>query len=70
MRFQGWRVGLPTSVALSFCQVSDLRNQVFPEDGLGPFPGEGRVVGRKMRKAMDRVEDTTGKLGPEVGLGG
>ncbi|XP_060235325.1 UBX domain-containing protein 11 isoform X5 [Meriones unguiculatus] len=41
-------------------KVSDLRNQVFPEDGLGPFPGEGRVVGRKMRKAMDRVEDPTG----------
>nr|XP_021499125.1 UBX domain-containing protein 11 isoform X6 [Meriones unguiculatus]XP_021499135.1 UBX domain-containing protein 11 isoform X6 [Meriones unguiculatus] len=50
-------------------KVSDLRNQVFPEDGLGPFPGEGRVVGRKMRKAMDRVEDPTGKLGPEGGLG-
>ncbi|XP_038189888.1 UBX domain-containing protein 11 [Arvicola amphibius] len=42
-------------------KVSDLRNQVFPEDGLGSFPGEGRVVGRqKMRKALDRVDDTSG----------
>lgn len=55
-------------MALSSCQVSDLRNQVFPEDGLGPFPGEGRVVGRqKIRKVTDRVEDASGKLGPEVG---
>lgn len=50
-------------MALSPCQVSDLRNQVYPEDGLGPFPGEGRVVGRqKMRKITDRVEETSGKL--------
>ncbi|CAO2589442.1 UBX domain-containing protein 11 [Lemmus lemmus] len=42
-------------------KVSDLRNQVFPEDGLGSFPGEGRVVGQqKMRRASDRVEDTSG----------
>ncbi|GAB1289051.1 UBX domain-containing protein 11 [Apodemus speciosus] len=42
-------------------KVSDLRNQVYPEDGLGPFPGEGRVVGRqKMRKITDRVEETSG----------
>ncbi|XP_051027530.1 UBX domain-containing protein 11 [Acomys russatus] len=42
-------------------KVSDLRNQVFPEDGLGPFPGEGRVVGRqKIRKVTDRVEDASG----------
>ncbi|KAL6033938.1 hypothetical protein STEG23_007213 [Scotinomys teguina] len=42
-------------------KVSDLRNQVFPEDGLGSFPGEGRVVGRqKMRKASDWVENTSG----------
>ncbi|XP_066126120.1 UBX domain-containing protein 11 isoform X2 [Saccopteryx bilineata] len=26
-------------------KVSDLRNQVYPEDGLDLFPGEGRVVG-------------------------
>nr|XP_038965171.1 UBX domain-containing protein 11 isoform X2 [Rattus norvegicus] len=42
-------------------KVSDLRNQVYPEDGLGPFPGEGRVVGRqKIRKVTDRVEETSG----------
>ncbi|XP_021056555.1 UBX domain-containing protein 11 isoform X1 [Mus pahari] len=42
-------------------KVSDLRNQVYPEDGLGPFPGEGRVVGRqKMRKVTDRAEETSG----------
>ncbi|CAH7436444.1 Ubxn11 [Phodopus roborovskii] len=42
-------------------KVSDLRNQVFPEDGLGSFPGEGRVVGRqKIRKTSDRLEDTSG----------
>lgn len=55
---------------LSPCQVSDLRNQVYPEDGLGPFPGEGRVVGRqKMRKVTDRVEENSGKQGPKVGWG-
>nr|XP_051712809.1 UBX domain-containing protein 11 isoform X3 [Oryctolagus cuniculus]XP_051712810.1 UBX domain-containing protein 11 isoform X3 [Oryctolagus cuniculus] len=38
-------------------KVSDLRNQVYLENGLDPFPGEGRVVGwQKMRKASDRVE--------------
>uniref|UniRef100_A0A8C9UU52 UBX domain-containing protein 11 n=1 Tax=Spermophilus dauricus TaxID=99837 RepID=A0A8C9UU52_SPEDA len=42
-------------------KVSDLRNQVYPEDGLGPFPGEGRVVGRpKVRKASDRAEEHPG----------
>ncbi|XP_045401845.1 UBX domain-containing protein 11 isoform X2 [Lemur catta] len=39
-------------------KVSDLRNQVYLEDGLDPFPGEGRVVGRqRMHKALDRVEE-------------
>lgn len=48
-------------MALFPCQVSDLRNQIYPEDGLGQFPGEGRVVGRqKMRKVTDRVEETSG----------
>ncbi|XP_012295605.2 UBX domain-containing protein 11 isoform X7 [Aotus nancymaae] len=38
-------------------KVSDLRNQVYLEDGLDPFPGEGHVVGQqRMRKALDRVE--------------
>ncbi|XP_060061575.1 UBX domain-containing protein 11 isoform X2 [Erinaceus europaeus] len=37
-------------------QVSDLRNQVYPDNGLDPFPGEGRVVGQKIRKISDRTE--------------
>lgn len=28
-------------------KVSDLRNQVYPENGLNPFPGEGCVVGQQ-----------------------
>uniref|UniRef100_A0A8C8ZQ90 UBX domain-containing protein 11 n=1 Tax=Prolemur simus TaxID=1328070 RepID=A0A8C8ZQ90_PROSS len=39
-------------------KVSDLRNQVYLENGLDPFPGEGHVVGRqRMHKALDRVEE-------------
>ncbi|XP_029421091.1 UBX domain-containing protein 11 isoform X2 [Nannospalax galili] len=42
-------------------KVSDLRNRVYPEDELGPFPGEGRVVGwQKIREVSDRVEDPSG----------
>ncbi|XP_004592421.2 UBX domain-containing protein 11 [Ochotona princeps] len=42
-------------------KVSDLRNQVYLENGLDPFPGEGRVVGwQKMRKASDRAEKQQG----------
>nr|XP_037866407.1 UBX domain-containing protein 11 isoform X6 [Chlorocebus sabaeus] len=42
-------------------QVSDLRNQVYLEDGLDPFPGEGRVVGwQRMHKAWDRAEEHPG----------
>ncbi|XP_032217633.1 UBX domain-containing protein 11 isoform X3 [Mustela erminea] len=38
-------------------KVSDLRNQVYPENGLDPFPGEGRVVGRqRIHKLPDRME--------------
>ncbi|XP_039710838.1 UBX domain-containing protein 11 isoform X3 [Pteropus medius] len=38
-------------------KVSDLRNQVYPETGLDPFPGEGRVVGRqRIRKLSVAVE--------------
>ncbi|XP_035974288.1 UBX domain-containing protein 11 isoform X2 [Halichoerus grypus] len=38
-------------------KVSDLRNQVYPENGLDPFPGEGRVVGRqRIHKPLDRME--------------
>ncbi|XP_048208056.1 UBX domain-containing protein 11 [Perognathus longimembris pacificus] len=42
-------------------KVSDLRDQVYPEDGLGPLPGEGRVVGwQRMFKAQDRMEEHPG----------
>uniref|UniRef100_A0A8C0HWD8 UBX domain-containing protein 11 n=1 Tax=Balaenoptera musculus TaxID=9771 RepID=A0A8C0HWD8_BALMU len=38
-------------------KVSDLRNQVYPENGLDAFPGEGRVVGwQRIRKPLDRME--------------
>ncbi|XP_030873287.1 UBX domain-containing protein 11 isoform X2 [Leptonychotes weddellii] len=38
-------------------KVSDLRNQVYPENGLDPFPGEGRVVGQqRIHKPLDRME--------------
>ncbi|XP_047648696.1 UBX domain-containing protein 11 isoform X10 [Phacochoerus africanus] len=38
-------------------KVSDLRDQVYPENGLDPFPGEGRVVGlQRIRKPWDRTE--------------
>ncbi|XP_008584359.1 PREDICTED: UBX domain-containing protein 11 isoform X2 [Galeopterus variegatus] len=42
-------------------KVSDLRNQVYLEDGLDPFLGEGRVVGRhRLRKASDGVKEHPG----------
>ncbi|XP_012578239.1 PREDICTED: UBX domain-containing protein 11 isoform X3 [Condylura cristata] len=37
-------------------KVSDLRNQVYPENGQDLFPGEGRTVGRTIRKASDKME--------------
>ncbi|XP_068395314.1 UBX domain-containing protein 11 isoform X6 [Eschrichtius robustus] len=38
-------------------KVSDLRNQVYPENGLDAFPGESRVVGwQRIRKPLDRME--------------
>ncbi|KAF5924591.1 UBX domain-containing protein 11 isoform X3 [Diceros bicornis minor] len=38
-------------------KVSDLRNQIYPENGLDPFPGEGRVVSwQRIRKPSDRME--------------
>uniref|UniRef100_F6YUI6 UBX domain protein 11 n=1 Tax=Equus caballus TaxID=9796 RepID=F6YUI6_HORSE len=47
-------------------QVSDLRNQVYPENGLDPFPGEGRVVGRqRIRKPLDRMEHPGSKMTAE-----
>lgn len=46
--------------------MSDLRDQVYLEDGLDPFPGEGRVVGQqKIHHVMDRTEDTDSRLTPE-----
>uniref|UniRef100_H0WWY0 UBX domain-containing protein 11 n=2 Tax=Otolemur garnettii TaxID=30611 RepID=H0WWY0_OTOGA len=42
-------------------KVSDLRNQVYLEDGLDPFPGEGRVVGQqRMHKSLDSVVEHPG----------
>ncbi|XP_029804942.1 UBX domain-containing protein 11 isoform X2 [Suricata suricatta] len=38
-------------------QVSDLRNQVYPENRLDLFPGEGRVVGwQRIHRPVDRME--------------
>ncbi|XP_025303173.1 UBX domain-containing protein 11 isoform X2 [Canis lupus baileyi] len=46
--------------------VSDLRNQVYPENGLDPFPGEGRVVGRqRMHKPLDRMEHSGSRMTAE-----
>ncbi|XP_055979249.1 UBX domain-containing protein 11 isoform X1 [Sorex fumeus] len=46
-------------------KVSDLRHQVYPENGLDPFPGEGRVVGQKIHKIVDRPENADSRLTPE-----
>ncbi|XP_029804941.1 UBX domain-containing protein 11 isoform X1 [Suricata suricatta] len=38
-------------------KVSDLRNQVYPENRLDLFPGEGRVVGwQRIHRPVDRME--------------
>ncbi|KAK2488865.1 hypothetical protein MC885_010037 [Smutsia gigantea] len=37
-------------------KISDLRNQVYLENGLDPFPGEGHVVSRQIRKPLDKKE--------------
>lgn len=69
----GWGPGLKSWACLCACpscQVSDLRNQFYPEDGLNLFPGEGRVVGwQRVRKASDRLENS-GELSPEAEPGG
>lgn len=68
----GWGPGLKSWACrcLPSCQVSDLRNQVYPENGLDPFPGEGRVVGlQRIRKPSVAVE-YPGELGPEAEPGG
>ncbi|XP_010631543.1 UBX domain-containing protein 11 isoform X3 [Fukomys damarensis] len=42
-------------------KVSDLHDQVYPVDRLGPFPGRGCVVGwQRMLKASDRMEEHPG----------
>uniref|UniRef100_A0A8W4FN74 UBX domain protein 11 n=1 Tax=Sus scrofa TaxID=9823 RepID=A0A8W4FN74_PIG len=50
----------------SRAQVSDLRDQVYPENGLDPFPGEGRVVGlQRIRKPWDRTEHPGSRMTAE-----
>nr|XP_058926362.1 UBX domain-containing protein 11 isoform X5 [Kogia breviceps] len=47
-------------------KVSDLRNQVYPENGLDLFPGEGRVVGwQRVRKPLDRMEHPGSRMTAE-----
>uniref|UniRef100_A0A7N5JVQ4 UBX domain-containing protein 11 n=1 Tax=Ailuropoda melanoleuca TaxID=9646 RepID=A0A7N5JVQ4_AILME len=47
-------------------KVSDLRHQVYPENGLDPFPGEGRVVGQqKSHKPLDRMEHAGSRMTAE-----
>ncbi|XP_058160049.1 UBX domain-containing protein 11 isoform X3 [Dasypus novemcinctus] len=45
-------------------KVSDFRHQVYPEDGLNPFPGEGRVVGQQMCTASDHLEHSVPPWAP------
>ncbi|XP_054996505.1 UBX domain-containing protein 11 isoform X2 [Sorex araneus] len=45
-------------------KVSDLRHQIYPENGLDSFPGEGRVVGQ-IHKIVDRTENADPRLTPE-----
>ncbi|XP_044891288.1 UBX domain-containing protein 11 isoform X3 [Felis catus] len=47
-------------------KVSDLRNQVYPENRLELFPGEGRVVGwQRIRKPVDRMEPPGSRMTAE-----
>nr|XP_031539724.1 UBX domain-containing protein 11 isoform X4 [Vicugna pacos] len=47
-------------------KVSDLRNQVYPENGLDLFPGEGRVVGwQRIRKPSDKMEHPGSRMTAE-----
>uniref|UniRef100_A0A8C9KCL6 UBX domain-containing protein 11 n=1 Tax=Panthera tigris altaica TaxID=74533 RepID=A0A8C9KCL6_PANTA len=47
-------------------KVSDLRNQVYPENRLELFPGEGRVVGwQRIHKPMDRMEPPGSRMTAE-----
>ncbi|XP_075408873.1 UBX domain-containing protein 11 isoform X3 [Tenrec ecaudatus] len=45
-------------------KVSDFRNQLYPEGGLDPFPGEGHVVGR-MFKASCSVDNSGSQMTAE-----
>ncbi|VFV35738.1 ubx domain-containing protein 11 [Lynx pardinus] len=56
----------PTAFTLPSCQVSDLRNQVYPENRLELFPGEGRVVGwQRIHKPVDRMEPPGSRMTAE-----
>ncbi|XP_036303650.1 UBX domain-containing protein 11 isoform X3 [Pipistrellus kuhlii] len=46
-------------------KVSDLRNQVYPEDGLDPFPGEDRVTGMQRIRKAPLMEHTDSRMTPE-----
>ncbi|XP_028011064.2 UBX domain-containing protein 11 [Eptesicus fuscus] len=46
-------------------KVSDLRNQVYPEDGLDPFPGEGRVTGMQRIRKPPLMEHPGSRMTPE-----
>ncbi|KAK1340339.1 hypothetical protein QTO34_018907 [Cnephaeus nilssonii] len=46
-------------------KVSDLRNQVYPEDGLDPFPGEGRVTGMQRIRKPPLTEHPGSRMTPE-----
>ncbi|XP_016072006.1 PREDICTED: UBX domain-containing protein 11 [Miniopterus natalensis] len=47
-------------------KVSDLRNQVYPENGLGPFPGEGRVTGlHRIPRPSVTMEHPGSRMTPE-----
>lgn len=50
--------------------MSDLRNQVYPENGLDPFPGEGRVVGQQRIRKLSVAVEYPGELSPEAEPGG
>lgn len=47
-------------------KVSDLRNQIYPEDGPDPFPGEGRVTGwQRIRKSTLMMEQPGSRMTAE-----
>lgn len=50
--------------------MSDLRHQVYPENRLTPFPGEGRVVGQQRIHKLSVGMEYPGELSPEAEPGG